>query len=159
MNAGAIPIPTLEYHDFPHSERHSAREMKQLRRCDKVGNEKTRGALRRGFLGSTANCSHTAEDAMQAPSEALFLAQIVLLLMVGRLMGEAMQRIATHLSSATTTCSTSVSGRLGIASKTGNIRQKRLDLPRLEGEMRHGWMARHDPLSEGLGQIFDRVSL
>src|SRR5580704_6827262 len=30
---------------------------------------------------------------MQAPSEALFLAQIVLLLLVGRLMGEAMQRI------------------------------------------------------------------
>ena len=30
---------------------------------------------------------------MQAPSEALFLAQIVLLLVVGRLMGEAMQRI------------------------------------------------------------------
>jgi hypothetical protein len=29
---------------------------------------------------------------MQAPSEALFLAQIVLLLLVGRLMGEAMQR-------------------------------------------------------------------
>jgi len=35
----------------------------------------------------------TAEDAMQAPSEVLFLAQIVLLLLVGRLMGEAMQRI------------------------------------------------------------------
>ena len=30
---------------------------------------------------------------MQAPSEALFLAQLVLLLLVGRLMGEAMQRI------------------------------------------------------------------
>jgi hypothetical protein len=30
---------------------------------------------------------------MQAPSEALFLAQIVLLLLAGRLMGEAMQRI------------------------------------------------------------------
>jgi len=30
---------------------------------------------------------------MQAPSEALFLAQIVLLLLVGRLIGEAMQRI------------------------------------------------------------------
>jgi K+:H+ antiporter len=30
---------------------------------------------------------------MQAPSEAIFLAQIVLLLLVGRLMGEAMQRI------------------------------------------------------------------
>ena len=30
---------------------------------------------------------------MQAPSEALFLAQIVVLLLVGRLMGEAMQRI------------------------------------------------------------------
>ena len=30
---------------------------------------------------------------MQAPSEALFLAQIVLLLLVGRLLGEAMQRI------------------------------------------------------------------
>jgi Kef-type K+ transport system membrane component KefB/nucleotide-binding universal stress UspA family protein len=30
---------------------------------------------------------------MQAPSEALFLAQVVLLLLVGRLMGEAMQRI------------------------------------------------------------------
>ena len=30
---------------------------------------------------------------MQAPSEALFLAQIVLLLLVGRLMGEAMLRI------------------------------------------------------------------
>jgi len=30
---------------------------------------------------------------MQTPSEALFLAQIVLLLLVGRLMGEAMQRI------------------------------------------------------------------
>jgi len=30
---------------------------------------------------------------MQAPSEALFLGQIVLLLLVGRLMGEAMQRI------------------------------------------------------------------
>ena len=30
---------------------------------------------------------------MQAPSEALFLAQIVLLLLVGRLMGEAKQRI------------------------------------------------------------------
>ena len=30
---------------------------------------------------------------MQAPSEGLFLAQIVLLLLVGRLLGEAMQRI------------------------------------------------------------------
>ena len=30
---------------------------------------------------------------MHTPSEALFLAQIVLLLLVGRLMGEAMQRI------------------------------------------------------------------
>ena len=30
---------------------------------------------------------------MQTPSEALFLAQIVLLLLVGRLLGEAMQRI------------------------------------------------------------------
>ena len=30
---------------------------------------------------------------MQTPSEALFLAQILLLLLVGRLMGEAMQRI------------------------------------------------------------------
>jgi Kef-type K+ transport system membrane component KefB len=30
---------------------------------------------------------------MQAPSEAHFLAQIVLLLLVGRLMGETMQRI------------------------------------------------------------------
>src|SRR3974390_3420812 len=30
---------------------------------------------------------------MQAPSEALFLAQIVLLLIVGRLLGEAMQRV------------------------------------------------------------------
>src|SRR6516164_8160773 len=30
---------------------------------------------------------------MQAPSEALFLAQLVLLLLVGRLIGEAMQRI------------------------------------------------------------------
>jgi len=30
---------------------------------------------------------------MQAPSEALFLAQIVVLLLVGRLVGEAMQRI------------------------------------------------------------------
>jgi len=30
---------------------------------------------------------------MQAPSEALFLAQIVLLLLVGRLIGEVMRRI------------------------------------------------------------------
>jgi hypothetical protein len=33
---------------------------------------------------------------MQASSEALFLAQIVLLLLVGRLMGEAMQRIGVQ---------------------------------------------------------------
>ena len=35
---------------------------------------------------------------MQAPSEAIFLAQIVLLLLVGRLMGEAVQRTGNRPS-------------------------------------------------------------
>src|SRR6202795_1121889 len=51
------------------------------------------GPGRRSDPGADDALKTPRRTQMQAPSEALFLAQIVLLLLVGRLMGEAMQRI------------------------------------------------------------------
>src|ERR1700675_2166610 len=51
------------------------------------------GPGRRSDPGADDALKTPRRTQMQAPSEALFLAQIVLLLLVGRLVGEAMQRI------------------------------------------------------------------
>jgi hypothetical protein len=45
------------------------------------------------FTFALAPCATAAAGATTGPSEALFIAQIVLLLLVGRLLGEVMQRV------------------------------------------------------------------
>ena len=50
-------------------------------------------AILPGAAVSSTSAAFAAEQAPSEPSEALFLAQIVLLLLVARLLGEVMQRI------------------------------------------------------------------